>query len=198
MKGGIFPIAEYRSRARQLIRQLRSDDVNAASTAAVRFLRLRSFADRTVSELLNDRHRIRLKHALAVIALEHGYDSWMALKEATEQRDSAAFMYTRRMETLLNRWFTTYEEARESLNHQEGFLFPYGSQFFVCEFEGIRELGLDPNDSDWERIGWDWVKPLDRAAWERLRQKRMRVLTDSNKTLSKPQAERHKRETGER
>lgn len=189
MKAGIVPTTEYRSRARQLLKQLRSDDLTAASAAAVRFLRLRSFAAHTVRQLLENRDRIRLKHALAVVALEHGYDSWLALKAASEhpessaavesrQLDASLLMYTRRMETLLNRWFATYEEARASLEHEAGFLFPYGSQFFVCESEGIRELGLDPRDPDWERIGWDWVKPLDRDAWERLSQKRIRVLTE--------------------
>jgi hypothetical protein len=36
----------------------------------------------------------------------------------------------------------------------------------------IRELGLDPADPDWERIGWDWVRPRDADAWERLKLKR--------------------------
>ena len=196
MKAGTVSATEYRSRARQLLKQLRSDDSTVASAAAARFLRLRSFVDRSVRQLLENRDRVRLKHALAVVALAHGYDSWVALKAASEHPDASAelesrpldastLMHTRRMETLLNRWFATYEEARASLEHQEGFLLPYGSQFFVCESEGIRELGLDPSDPDWERIGWDWVKPLDRDAWERLSQKRRRVLADSHSATPK-------------
>jgi carbonic anhydrase len=38
--------------------------------------------------------------------------------------------------------------------------------------EGVRELGLDPEDPDWARIGWDWVAPRDQEAWDRLRAKR--------------------------
>ena len=33
--------------------------------------------------------------------------------------------------------------------------------------EGVRELGLDPDDSDWARIDWDWVRPADTEAWRR-------------------------------
>ena len=39
----------------------------------------------------------------------------------------------------------------------------------------MRELGLDPEDPDWERIGHDWVRPQDREAWTRLCAKREQV-----------------------
>ena len=87
-------------------------------------------------------------------------------------------MHARRLDVLLNRWFATYEDARASREQMGGFLLPYSQQFFICEPERIRELGLDPDDPDWKRIGWDWVKPLDRLAWERLREKRVRSGKD--------------------
>jgi hypothetical protein len=81
-------------------------------------------------------------------------------------------MYAESMHAFVNRWFTTYEQARASREKEGGFLFPYKSQFFITEREAIRELGLDPDDPDWKLIGWDWVKPLDPAAFERLKKKR--------------------------
>ena len=81
-------------------------------------------------------------------------------------------MYVIRMDAFLNEWFTSYEEARRCLEAKGGFLFPYGGQFFVAEATAVRELGLDPEDPDWERIGHDWVRPADAEAWERLRLKR--------------------------
>ena len=78
-------------------------------------------------------------------------------------------MYVARMDAFLNRWFTSYEEARASLEAGGGFLLPYRHQFFVAVAGAIRELGLDPEDPDWERIGWDWVRPMDEDAWQRLR-----------------------------
>ena len=81
-------------------------------------------------------------------------------------------MYVPRMDAILNRWFTTYEEARASLESEGGYLLPFRNQFFVTTSEGIRELGLDPEDPDWARIGWDWVRPSEQAAWERLNEKR--------------------------
>jgi hypothetical protein len=81
-------------------------------------------------------------------------------------------MYVSRMDVFLNRWFRTYEEARASLESEGGYLLPYANQFFVTVDGAIRELGLDPQDPDWARIGWDWVQPADLEAWERLKEKR--------------------------
>ena len=81
-------------------------------------------------------------------------------------------MYVEKMDLFVNRWFAKYEQARASLEKEGGYLFPYKSQFFITEREAIRELGLDPDDSDWELIGWDWARPHDTAAWERLKKKR--------------------------
>ena len=81
-------------------------------------------------------------------------------------------MYVPSMDVFLNRWFVTYEDAWDSLQAEGGFLFPYREDFFVAEAEAVRELGLDPDDLDWELIGHDWVRPLDLDAWTRLREKR--------------------------
>lgn len=81
-------------------------------------------------------------------------------------------MYVDSMSVYLNRWFSTYEQAREVRAREGGYLFPFRHQFFVTDGGAVREIGLDPEDRDWERIGWDWVRPLDPEAWERLRAKR--------------------------
>lgn len=89
-----------------------------------------------------------------------------------DNRDAGPVMYVVRMDAIINRWFTTYEDARASLESEGGYLFPHRNQYFVTLREGIRELGLDPDDPDWARIGWDWVRPIDTNAWERLKGKR--------------------------
>ena len=86
-------------------------------------------------------------------------------------------MYVPGMSVFLNRWFRSYEEARASLEREGGFLFPYKNQFFVTDTEAIRELGLDPNDPDWDLIGRDWAHPLDQDAWTRLNEKRLKQLS---------------------
>ena len=81
-------------------------------------------------------------------------------------------MYVPRMDAILSRWFTTYEDARAAREQEGGYLLPYRNHYFVTTGEAIRELGLDPADPDWARIGWDWVCPRDTEAWQRLKTKR--------------------------
>jgi hypothetical protein len=94
----------------------------------------------------------------------------------TDNRAAGPLMYVDSMDAIVNRWFTTYEAALASLRSEGGFLFPYKRQYFVTQGEGVRELGLDPDDPDWARIGWDWVCPADREAWTRLVEKRERAI----------------------
>jgi hypothetical protein len=91
-------------------------------------------------------------------------------------RDSLV-MYVDSMDAVPSAWFTSYEAARQAQEAGGGYLLPFRSQFFVTPAEGIRELGLDPADPDWELIGRDWVRPRDLAAWERLAEKRWMVGT---------------------
>jgi len=82
-------------------------------------------------------------------------------------------MWIPSMDSVVSQWFTSYEEARTSLEASGGFLLPYRNQFFVTSSAAIECLGLDPSDPDWSSIGWDWVRPLDPAARDRLVDKRI-------------------------
>lgn len=81
-------------------------------------------------------------------------------------------MWVTGMAAFLNHWFSDYAEARAHLERAGGFLLPYGAQYFVAESAAITHLGLDPDDPDWARIGYDWVRPADAVAFARLREKR--------------------------
>jgi hypothetical protein len=86
--------------------------------------------------------------------------------------DERPTMHVPRMDAILSRWFTSYDDARAAREAEGGYLLPYKHHFFVTASEAIREMGLDPDDPDWARIGWDWVRPRDAEAWERLNAKR--------------------------
>ena len=173
------PPSEYRIRAKRLLKQLKqTESEDKTLEAAGRFQRLQSFSGMAASQILENSENVKLKHALAIIALEEGYGSWRELKvsaDATAEATSLE-MYDPRMDTFLNRWFVSYGDARTSLEKEGGFLLPYKNQFFVCEDGAIKMLGLDPEDPDWELIGRDWVKPRDRKAWLRLAGKREGVV----------------------
>lgn len=162
----------YRARARRLLKSLRDGDVPTAQRFAV----LRGFAGLDPTAL-REEGRVRLKHALTLLAVEAGHPSWVAFKVALEARlPTLPPMWQSHMGALLNRWFADYEEARASREQEGGFLLPYRNQFFVTETEGIRALGLDPDDPDWERIAWDFVRPADVAAHARLVERRRSAL----------------------
>ncbi len=90
--------------------------------------------------------------------------------------DANKLWYTGSMDVFLNRWFSNYEDARQSLEREGGFLLPYRNQFFVCESEAIRVLGLQPDDPDWERINRDAAQPADVEAYQRLYEKREQAV----------------------
>ncbi len=88
------------------------------------------------------------------------------------REDAGALWYPPTLDVFLNRWFTSYEEARRVLDSEGGYLLPYKRQFFVCEAPAIKAMGLDPEDPDWERVGRDGARPADEQAYQRLREKR--------------------------
>jgi len=90
--------------------------------------------------------------------------------------NSDKLWYQPDLDVFLNRWFANYEEARQALESGGGFLLPYRKHFFVCEADVIQALGLEPEDPDWERIGRDGAQPKDQDAYQRLRDKRVRVV----------------------
>ena len=168
----VLSLREAKVRAALLSKALRSDDPVCAADAARRFCALPAFAHHTPDARLARRELVRHKHALAVIALEQGHRSWPELKAALDATTppvaSPEAFFTRKVSPFLNRWFASYDEARASLESAGGYLFPFRGQVFVCEAGFLRALGLDPQDPDWARIGFDWVRPRDAAAHARL------------------------------
>lgn len=77
---------ECRTRASLLLEALRSDDPERSRAAAERFRILPAFAILEAEPLVARRDRVRRKHALATIAAELGFDSWVAYKAALVPR----------------------------------------------------------------------------------------------------------------
>jgi hypothetical protein len=142
--------------------------------AAERLRVLPSFAALATERIVEWRDEIRRKHALAAIAAELGYDSWDALRAACERADPQSAVDVERLfagprsDVFLNHWCRSYDEARAIHEQTAAFLFPYRSQFVVCPGELLALHGIDPFDPDWARIGRDWARPRDQAAFARL------------------------------
>ena len=111
---------------------------------------------------------IQLKTALALIAKTSGYSSWRDLKQTLETNEQFCFPQG---SAFWNTWYASYADARKHLESHGGFLLPYQKQFFICDIHYIENLGIRRTDPDLERVGTDWVKPLDAEAWKRLLKK---------------------------
>lgn len=149
-------IEEYKVQASILLKSLHREEVEKA---VKRFKRLPEFADLSFAEIL--RKDIKRKHALQVIALENGFNSWLDLKIQTH------FI----IGGYLNSWFPNYSEAKLYLQSTGGFLLPYKNHFFICDEHYIKQIGFDSADPDWKLIGYDWAVPADKNAWQRLYKK---------------------------
>jgi hypothetical protein len=93
--------------------------------------------------------------------------------------DPAKLWYQTSLDVFLNRWFSNYADARRALESEGGFLLPYQNHFFVCKPDVIQALGLDPNDPDWEKIGYDCARPSDKAAYQALFARREKIVRDA-------------------
>ena len=132
-----FNLVEAKIQASILLKSLHGAD---AQKAAKRFKRLPEFANLSIEDILQQ--DIKRKHALAVIAIENGFNSWTDLKMQIH------FI----VGGYLNLWFTNYAEAKSHLESAGGFLLPYKHQFFICNANYIRQIGFGSDDSDWKLI----------------------------------------------
>jgi len=98
---------------------------------------------------------------------------------AVAEIDQAKLWYQTNLDVFLNQWFADYDAARAALDREGGFLLPYQDHFFVCRDNVIQALGLDPNDPDWEKVGYDCARPVEAGAFQRLREKREQIVRDS-------------------
>jgi hypothetical protein len=90
--------------------------------------------------------------------------------------DQTKLWYHPNLDVFLNRWFADYDTARAALDSAGGFLLPYQNHYFVCKPEVVAALGMDPDDADWEKVGYDCARPGDTEAFQRLREKRERIV----------------------
>ena len=165
-------LREFQIRASLLLKDIRSDDPFRQRAAAERLRRIPLFSSLTADQLVARAGEVRRKHALAAVAAEQGYPSWVALKAAMDAPRvpvlDTTLLFRGGGGGFLNHWFARYDDARACLESVGGFLFPHGTQFFVCPAGLLEAKGIDPEDADWSRIGHDWVRPADTTARARL------------------------------
>ncbi len=161
-------IEELRVRAKILHRSL-----NAAGENAIKRLRgLPQFRRSSAQELIRIATETKRQDCLAILAAELGFPNWpqakMVLAGEGEAEDFGTLLCPARCGAHLSRWYKGYEEAAEVRGALGGYLLAYRHQYLVVDRFYIESLGLDPDDPDWEALGYDWVRPGDVAARTRL------------------------------
>lgn len=149
-----FSIDSLKRDAARLLKQARASD----EAALERFASLRSPPE-----------TLQLKHALAVVADEAGFDSWAELKQTQTGLDFSEFFARPSFRDSLNPWFNNYEEAREFQAANGGVLLPYRHHFFVSSLAMLERLGFEADHPDWHNIGHDFVRPASEAAHARIK-----------------------------
>jgi hypothetical protein len=169
-------IQELKVRAEILHKRIAAND-----PAAVARLRALPVSRRTAE--------VRRRDCLAVIAAELGFPNWPQAKHTlTTEEDITDFgdllCPPRFGGGHINRWFARYEEAAAVRETCLGYLLAYRRQFLVVDRYYIEDLGLDPEDADWDALGFDWARPANPAARVRLYAKLIAALPRD--TGSKP------------
>ncbi len=158
----VDPVAALKERARILHRSAQ----RAEPAALARFEKVRELGESPAPSA------ILRRHALSVLSLELGFSGFKHASDVLSGKphdDAGKLLYPDHFGgALWNVWCASYDEARAIREESDGYLFPYRRQFFVAERYFVEALGLDPDDGAFDRIGRDWVRPRDRAAWSGL------------------------------
>ena len=115
--------------------------------------------------------RAQRRHALAALASALGFRGWphaRAVLAGEPRDDRGELMHRNPGGAYWNIWSASYDEAEAIRRDHGGILLAYRRQFLIVEPPYIEHLGLEPDDPDWDRMGRDWVRPADRAAWTRI------------------------------
>lgn len=158
-------VDHYKRAAARLLKALRSEDALAHAEAEQRFSRL-------ISQIAPQ--QMQLKHALAVVAMEAGFTSWTALKQAHEVLDFSEFFAAPGLKDSINHWFPDYDEAKTHQQAHGGVLLPYRHQCFVTSLEILPRLGYERDDPDWKDMDYDFVRPASEAAMQTIKAKLQR------------------------
>jgi hypothetical protein len=108
-----------------------------------------------------------LKDAFAVISKAAGYASWKEMKDSYDESD---IFNPPKWSAQWKIWFASIEDARNNLK-PENYLVPYRNQFFICDIDYLKSLGIELDDPNLKKIGNDWSIPKDLHSWEALKRK---------------------------
>jgi hypothetical protein len=155
--------------------------VHAGSARAlVRLRAIPEFRRLSDEDLAKASPVIRRRHCLAAVSAELGFPDWTQARRALTGEgsitDFGTLLCPDRCAAHLILWYRRHEEAAAVRRRRSGYLLAHRRHYVVVDRFYIVTLGLDPDDADWEAIGFDWVRPRSRAARARLYAKLVAAL----------------------
>ena len=108
---------------------------------------------------------LRLKDAFSLLARSSGFSSWQDMKLTL---DANEVLCPAGSSAHWKVWYSNYDEAVAHLHANGGYLLPYQKDFFVCDADYVRFLGIDESDADLAGVGPNWVEPREAKAFERI------------------------------
>lgn len=111
--------------------------------------------------------QIKLKHIYQVLAIEHGFENWASMRNYIIEQD---MLYRKHGIAFIHSWFNNYLDAFQYFQKYGGYLLQFWQDYIVCGKEYLQVLGLDTFQSEWEKIGYNWVMPAHKEAYKRLYQ----------------------------
>lgn len=156
---------ELKTRASILHSRIESGD----PAAFARLKKLPQFRKAPPEDLRAAKHQ----DCLNVIAAEWGFPSWPEAKrvlsgEAIAPANFGKLLCPDHFASYLNHWTRDYAQAAALRADRGTYLLAYRGDYFLAERPFIQALGLDPDDPDWQEMGFDWAKPSSPEARTRL------------------------------
>lgn len=150
--------------AKLLQKNFRSDIDNSVN----KYLNHPFFKNLSSSEIGEKRKNIRLKDVYHIIASEYGFTRWEDLKRHIVKND---MLFRSNGIGLIHKWFKSYTEASKYQIKNGGYLLSFWADYVICGIEYIQLLELHHYAEEWEAIGYNWIEPTNKQAFQKLHQK---------------------------
>jgi len=150
--------------AKLLHKRLKSGSDNSVEA----YLNHPIFRNLSSSQIEEKRKGIRLKDSYHLIASTYGFSRWEDLKRQVIKND---MLYRSNGVGLIHKWFKSDTEASKYHIKYGGYLLQFWADYVICGVEYIQLLGLHHYAEEWKAIGYNWIKPADQAAYQKLYQK---------------------------
>lgn len=159
-------LTEVKIRAKRLLKANQRQDSNVVQRLAT-----------ITAKLAISQTKIQLKHCLQVIALELGFNDFNHCQrvlsgQAQKGEDLGQLFHSQRCDSMLNHWFSQYQEARDFCQGTENnLLLPFKKQFFVVNRQNyftILKLDVSSGLPTKEAPSWDLVDNYASTDWDNL------------------------------